>query len=87
MDAHMTGRGIRERRSKGTSSKPVVYLIVEMLLLMLIVYLISFAEIKLLTVISALVAIYIFIMSCMVRYRRIKARQEEHKVYNSIHEE
>jgi hypothetical protein len=48
----------------------------------LIVFFISFFKIKILTIASALVAIFIIIMSCIPRYRRIVARQTALKVHN-----
>jgi len=82
MQAHITGTGKRERRSKGRNRKPEIYLSIEILLLALLVFLISFANIKLLTVISAVAAIFIVLMSCIPRYKKIVARQVAHKVYN-----
>ena len=82
MQAHITGSGKKERRTKGRNKKPEVYLSIEILLLSLFVFLISFIEIKLLTVISALGAIFIVIMSCYPRYKQVVSRQTEHKVFN-----
>ena len=82
MIAHMTGSGQRERRAKGRNNKPKVYLAVEILLLALVVFLISFAKIKFLTVLSALAAVFFVIMSCLPRYKKIMSRQSGHKVYN-----
>ena len=82
MQAHITGSGKKERRTKGRNKKPEVYLSIEILLLSLFVFLISFIEMKLLTVISALGAIFIVIMSCYPRYKKVVSRQTEHKVFN-----
>ena len=82
MFVHITGSGQKDRRSKGRNSKPKVYLAVEVFLLFLVVFLISFAKIKLLTVISALGAVFFVIMSCIPRYKKIVSRQSDHKVYN-----
>jgi len=82
MQAHITGSGQRERRTKGRNKKPEIYLSVEIFLLALFVFFISFIEIKLLTVVSALGAIFIVIISCYPRYKKIVARQTDHKVYN-----
>ena len=82
MEAHITGIGKRERRAKGKNNKPKIYLAVEILLLSLLVFVISFADIKLLTVLSGLAAIFFVIISCIPRYRKIMARQTDHKVYN-----
>ena len=82
MEAHITGTGKRERRAKGRNKKPEIYLLIEILLLSLLVFLISFANIKLLTVLSAIAAIFFVLMSCIPRYKKIVARQESHKVYN-----
>ena len=82
MQAHLTGSGKRDRRLKGRNNKPKYYLAVEILLLALIVFFISFLKIKILTIASALVAIFVIIMSCIPRYRRIVARQTALKVHN-----
>lgn len=75
MFTHITGIGQRDRREKGRNNKPKVYLSIEIILLSLVVFLISLLKIKFITVISALVAIYIFIMSCIPRYYRVVKRQ------------
>ena len=82
MQAHITGSGKRDRRLKGRNNRPKYYLAVEILLLALIVFFISFLKIKLLTIASALAAIFVIIMSCTPRYRRIVARQTALKVHN-----
>jgi uncharacterized membrane protein YhaH (DUF805 family) len=82
MQAHITGSGKRDRRLKGRNNRPKYYLAVEILLLALIVFFISFLKIKLLTIASALAAIFVIIMSCIPRYRRIVARQTAQKVHN-----
>ena len=85
MLAHLTGSGKKERRSKGRNKKPEFYLLVEILLLALVVFHISFAKIKFLTVLSALAAIFFVIQSCYPRYKRIIARQTDRKVFNNTH--
>jgi len=75
MFTHITGIGQRDRREKGRNSKPKLYLMVEFLCLLLVVFIISLIEIKFITVIAALVAIYFFIMSCLPRYANIMKRQ------------
>ena len=75
MFTHITGIGQRDRREKGRNNKPKVYLAVEIMLLSLVVFLISLIKIKFITVISALVAIYVLIMSCIPRYYRVVKRQ------------
>ena len=84
MGTHITGSG-REKRSKGLNAKPLIYLLVEIFILAIVVFLISFAEMKWLTVLSALLAIFLVIMSCIPRYRKVKSRQTSQKVHNSIH--
>ena len=82
MLAHLTGSGKKERRSKGRNKKPEIYFSVEVMLLALVVFLISFVKIKFLTVLSALAAIFFVIQSCYPRYKKIVARQTSHKVFN-----
>ena len=82
MQAHITGSGTRDRRVKGSNNRPKYYLAVEILTLALIVFFISFFEIKLLTIASAVAAIFVIVMSCIPRYKRIVARQTAMKVHN-----
>ena len=85
MIAHLTGSGQRERRAKGQNNRPKVYLAVEIFLLALLVFFISFAKIKLLTVLSAFAAVFFIVISCLPRYKKVVARQTDHKVYNNTH--
>ncbi len=85
MKAHITGTGTRERREKGRNNKPKIYLAVELFLLALVVFFISFAKIKLLTVASGLVALLVVILSCLPRYKKIQARQSKKNTHNNIH--
>ena len=82
---YLTGTGRSNRRAKGKNSKPLIYLMVEIFILSLIVFLISLAKITLLTVASVLLAIFFFIISCLPRYKKIRARQTEKHTYNNIH--
>ncbi len=75
MFTHFTGIGQRDRREKGHNNKPRLYLLVEVSLLALVVFLISLLKIKFVTIISAVVAIYYFIMSCLPRYLKVMKRQ------------
>ncbi|HHD78247.1 MAG TPA: hypothetical protein ENK98_01185 [Epsilonproteobacteria bacterium] len=75
MFTHITGIGQRDRREKGRNNQPKVYLAVEIILLSLVVFLMSLLKIKFITVISALVAVYVFIVSCIPRYYRAVKRQ------------
>ena len=75
MFTHITGIGQRDRREKGRNNKPKVYFAVEIILLALVVFLISLMKIKFITVVSALVAVYVLIMSCIPRYYRVIKRQ------------
>jgi len=75
MFTHLTGIGQRDRREKGRNSKPKAYLLVEIFLLSLVVFLISLLQIKFITILSALGALYVLIISCIPRYYRIMKRQ------------
>ena len=75
MFTHITGIGQRDRREKGRNNKPKVYLAVEIILLAFVVFLISLLKIKFITVLSALAAVYVLIMSCIPRYYRVVKRQ------------
>ena len=82
MNTHTSGGRQRERRAKGRNKKPEVYFSIEIILLAFLVYVISFANIKFLTILSALAAIFFVIQSCYPRYRKVVARQTNHKVFN-----
>jgi len=82
---HITGTGMSDRRAKGQNSKPTIYIMVEMFILSILVFFISFAEIRWLTVLSAVVAIFFFIMSSLPRYKKIRARQMKKHTHNNIH--
>ena len=82
---HITGTGVSDRRTKGKNSKPIMYLMVEIFILSITVFFISFAKIPWLTVASALGAIFFFIMSCFPRYKKIRARQTKKHTHNNIH--
>ena len=85
MKTHITGSGVSNRRAKGKNSKPLVYLMVEIFVLTVGVFLISLADISALTIVSALAAVFFFVVSCLPRYRRVRARQTEKHTHNNIH--
>jgi len=81
MAGHLTGiKHNKDRRAKGRNKKPELYLTGEILVLVIIVFMVSFLKIKLLTVVSVLAAIYFLVISSLPRYKRVVARQEAHKV-------
>ena len=80
MKTHMTG--VKNKRAKGKNKKPEIYLLVEFLVLFLVVFFISFVNMKWLTILSAIVAIFIFIISCIPRYKKVHARQTEKHTHN-----
>ena len=85
MKTHITGSGVTNRRAKGKNSKPLIYLLVETFILSITVFFISFAKIPLLTVVSGIGAIFFFIMSCLPRYKKVRARQTAKHTHNNIH--
>jgi uncharacterized membrane-anchored protein YitT (DUF2179 family) len=85
MKTHMTGTGVSDRRAKGKNSKPTIYLMIEIFILAISVFFISFAEIRWLTVLSAVTAIFFFLMSCLPRYKRVRSRQVAKHIHNNIH--
>ena len=82
---HVTGTGRSNRRAKGKNSKPLIYLMIEIFILSITVFFISFAQMPLLTVGSALGAIFFFVMSCLPRYKKVRTRQTEKHTHNNIH--
>ncbi len=85
MKTHITGMGMRNRRSKGKNSKPLIYLLIEIFVLSIAVFFISLMELPLLTGVSALGAIFYLLVSCVPRYKKIRARQVEKHTHNNIH--
>jgi len=85
MKTHITGSGVSNRRAKGKNSKPLIYLMVEIFILMVAVFLISLAKITALTIVSVLAAVFFFVISCLPRFRRVRARQTEKHTHNNIH--
>ncbi len=85
MKTHITGTGMSNRRAKGKNSKPMIYLMVELFILSITVFFISFAKMPWLTVASGVGAIFFFIMSCLPRYKKIRACQTERHTHNNIH--
>jgi len=81
MKTHMTG--VKNRRAKGKNKKPEIYLLVEFLVLFFIVFIVSFMNIKWLTILSTVVAIFFFMVSCIPRYKKMHARQINKHTYNS----
>ena len=75
MSIRVTNIGQRDRREKGHNNKPKIYLLVEISLLVLVVFLISLLKIKFITILSVIGALYLFMMSCLPRYRRATKRQ------------
>jgi Flp pilus assembly protein TadB len=83
MDTHLS-RG-RDRRSKGRTRWPEVYLVVEFIVLLSMWYVVYLLGHIALTILVGLVVIYAFITSSIPRYRRVVARQERKKVINNTH--
>ena len=85
MKTYITGTGMSNRRVKGKNSKPMIYLMIEIFILSITVFFISFAKIPLLTVVSGIGAIFFFLMSCFPRYKKVRARQTDRHTHNNIH--
>ena len=85
MKTHVTGMGMRNRRAKGKNLKPLIYLLVEIVVLSVVVFLISLIKMPLLTGVSALGAIFFLFVSCFPRYKKVRARQMEKHTHNNIH--
>ena len=85
MKTRITGTKVSNRRTKEKNSKPIIYLMIEIFILSIMVFFISFVKIPLLTVVSALGAIFIFVMSCLPRYKKVRARQTKKQIHNNIH--
>lgn len=78
--------GVIDRRAHGKNLKPFMYLLIEMIMLALTVFLISLLMIPIVTVVSVFGAVFFFIMFCIPRYRKIRARQTEKHSNNNIHD-
>jgi len=83
MDTHLS-RG-RDRRAKGRTIWPEVYLGVEIVTMLATEYVIYLLGYKILTVFMALVLIFVFLRSSIPRYQRVVARQKPPKVINNAH--
>ena len=85
MKTHVTGIGMRDRRVKGKNSKPMIRLLIEVLMLTLLVFFVSLAGIPTLTGASVFGIIFFFVISCLPRYKKVRARQTEKHTHNNIH--
>ena len=74
----------KNRRSSHGYVWPILFLIFEITLYLLSIYLISQFNMLLLTLISAFVAIYLFITSSLVRFRSVCYRQKFQNEDNSL---
>jgi len=83
MDTHLS-RG-KDRRAKGRTKWPEVYLGVEILVMIVIEYVVYLLGYKVLTIIMALVLIFIFLRSSIPRYKRVVSRQKPKKIINNAH--
>ncbi len=84
MKTNITSTAESNRRAHGKNLKPFMYLLIEMIILALTVLLISLSKIPIITVVSALVAVFFFIMFCIPRYRIVRARQTEKRIHNNM---
>jgi uncharacterized membrane protein len=85
MKTHVTGIGMRDRRAKGKNSKPMIRLLIEVFMLTLAVFFVSLAGVQILTGASVFGAIFFFVLSCLPRYKKVRARQTEKHTHNNIH--
>jgi len=83
MDTHLS-RG-KDRRAKGRTKWPEIYLSVEIITMLSIEYVVYLIGYKILTVFVALFLIFIFLRSSLPRYRRVISRQKPPKVINNAH--
>ena len=85
MKTDSTDTRVIDRRTPGKNLKPLMYLLIEMIILALTVFLISLLKIPIITVTYAGAAVFFFIMFCIPRYRKVRARQTEKHTNNNIH--
>jgi prepilin signal peptidase PulO-like enzyme (type II secretory pathway) len=83
MDTHFSR--VRDRRSKGRTKWPEIYLGVEILAMLLIEYIVYMFGYKFLTILVALVLVFFLLISSIPRYKRVIARQERKKIINNSH--
>ena len=77
-------RGWKERRRHKGVLMPLTYLILELILLLLIIYIVAMIGVPLLTLGAMVLAVHYFITSCLPRYHRAIRRQkyiEDSKLY------
>jgi Flp pilus assembly protein TadB len=69
-------RNWQERRRHRGPLMPLTYLILELILLMMIIYVVSVFNIPILTLATIVLALHYFITSCLPRYHRAIRRQK-----------
>ncbi len=73
----------QKRRSAHGFFMPILFLVFEILFYVLIVFIVSQLHMFLLTLLAALLAIYLFITSSLMRFRSVYYRQKFHKEDNT----
>ncbi len=63
-------------RRNASAVKPFIYLLVEVIILVSLCWFASLLDILIITIFVSLGAIYFFITSCLVRYRKVIKRQQ-----------
>ncbi len=83
MKMHFTG--YFDRRVKGKNFKPLVFLLLETILLVLVAFIISSLEVKIVTILCVFLVLYFVIVSSLPRYLRSKNRQKkDYHIYNNM---
>ncbi len=65
-----------DRRTASGEFKPLVYLLLEAIALIMLCWFISLFQVLPVTIVMIIGAIYIFIMSSLPRYRKVRKRQK-----------
>jgi len=63
-------------RRRASGVKPFIYLMIEVIILGMICWFVSFLNILILTILVCLGAIYFFFISSLPRYSKVKKRQK-----------
>ena len=66
-------------RRRTSALKPFIYLMIEVIILLMLCWFVSYLDILIITILVCLGAIYLFMTSSLPRYDKVKKRQQYSK--------
>ncbi len=66
-------------RRTASALKPLIYLMIEVIILLMLCWFVSYLDILIITILVCLGAIYFFMTSSLSRYRKVIKRQKYNK--------